>query len=359
MKILLNGYFHENLGDDLFFRMITQRYPQHQFYMPVHADHADAYRGNANVKVLPLNKLVRGANKLLTAISPKWDIATLAGKLTDLSVLIGGSLFQELDTDGRSLKRLKNMPRHNKGMYILGINFGPHKTQGYLDTCREYLSGAADVCFRDATSYEYFSQLSNTRLGSDIIFGIEDICPAVAEKTNTCVISLMDFEAKPYLAPYARDYYRFLVEMAQYQQALGRKVQLVSFCRLQGDEKAIEKFLLLCPETLRKDVSTLHYNGTNWKEICQAISAAECVVASRCHSMVLGVAYGVPTVAISYSNKTAQLLADMGYEDVAIMPEGLKDAKAEAAVAIPKMDISQWKAGSEVHFQALDRLLKL
>ena len=63
MKILLNGYFHENLGDDLFYQLIARRYPQHQFYMPVHGASAHAYTGNKNVKVLRQNKLLRESIK--------------------------------------------------------------------------------------------------------------------------------------------------------------------------------------------------------------------------------------------------------------------------------------------------------
>lgn len=358
MKILLNGYFHENLGDDLFYQLIVRRYPQHQFYMPVHADHAHAYTGNGNVKVWRQNKLLRGANKLLSALSPRFAVNTLAGNFTDLSVLIGGSMFQELFADGSDLKRLAQMPRHKKGLYVLGINFGPHKTQGYLDACRDYLSGATDVCFRDSVSYQYFSDFPNTRLGSDIVFGIESICPRVATHSNTCVISVMDFFSKPGLATYGKEYYRFLVEAALHQQSLGRKVQMVSFCKWEGDERAIEEFFRNCPEEATKDISVLRYNGKNWKEICQAISGAEYVIASRFHSMVLALAYGVPTVVIGYSNKTVQLLADMGQKDLVITPDMLKNVKADTATAIRDLDISQWKSGAEAHFAALDRLLK-
>ena len=358
MKILLNGYFHENLGDDLFYHLIAQRYPQHTFYMPVHADHAHAYTGKDNVKVLPQTKLLRGLNKLSTKLSPKLGVTALLGKCADLSVLIGGSMFQEMRGDGSDLKRVANMPRHKKGLYILGINFGPHKTQSYLDCCRSYLSQATDVCFRDSVSYGYFSHLPNTRLGSDIVFGIEDICPAVSQKTDTCVISVMDFYAKPALEPYAGDYYRFLVDMAQHQRSLGRKVQLVSFCKWEGDEQAIERFFQNCPEDLKEHISVLRYDGKNWKEICQAICSAQCVVASRFHSMVLGLAYGVPTVVISYSNKTSQLLADMGWENAVITPDALKETLAAEAISIQGLNMEKWKQGAQAHFEALDRLLK-
>ena len=352
MKILLTGFFHENLGDDLFFHLITARYPQHTFYMNVHADHANAYAGKPNVKLLRQTKPLRGLNKLLTALSPKLGIPALTGKFTDISVLIGGSMFQE---HAGGLARLAQMPRHKKGLYVLGINFGPYQTQTYLDHCRQYLAEAKDVCFRDSISYEHFSQLPNTRLGSDMVFGIESLYPAAKTKENTCVISLMDFSANPALANYAQDYFRFMQDMISHQQSLGRKVILVSFCQWEGDRRAIEQLLRQLPQT--QNLSTLYYDGKNAHAICQAISASACVVASRFHSMVLGLAYGIPTIAISYSNKTRQLLADLGKDSFAIAPEALKNTCARDARPITDVDLDRCKAQAQSHFAALDDLL--
>ena len=52
MKILLNGYFHKNFGDDLFFHMIRERYNNHMFYVPIESESSSAYVGEKIVKVL-------------------------------------------------------------------------------------------------------------------------------------------------------------------------------------------------------------------------------------------------------------------------------------------------------------------
>lgn len=353
MKILLNGYFYTNLGDDLFFHLITQRYPRHTFYVPVHADHAATYSGYSNVKLLPQTKLHRGLNKLLSKVSDKLSLNQRLSDRTDLSVLIGGSMFQEQGSD--CLQRLARFPRHPGGQYVLGVSFGPHKTQTYVDACRKYLAGVTDVCFRDCVSYSYFQELPNARLGSDMVFGIQALCPAASEKQNTCVISLMDFAAKEALAPYTQDYYDFLIKTVRQQVQLGRNIILVSFCRFEGDESATGQFLSRCPQELHPHISVLHYDGKNWKQVCHCISSAACLVASRFHSVVLGLAYGVPTIPISYSNKTLQLLQDLGLQDAAITPQLLAQAQPQAVIA---ENLSQLQAGAEAHFAILDHILK-
>ena len=344
MKILLNGYFYKNLGDDLFFHLITDRYPQHTFYVPVHADHAGAYTGRKNVKILPQTKWKRGMDKVFRKFCPRLVSTARLARRTDLGVLIGGSLFQE--TVPGAMERLARMPRHPKGQYIMGINFGPHKTQAYVDACARYLESAQDVCFRDAASYEQFADLPNTRLGSDLVFGIRSLCPPASQTENTCVISVMDFASHASLAPYAEDYFCFLRRVIDQQTQQGRKVILLSFCAHEGDERAIERLLSQCPQ----EVHRLCYDGRNYAQICSCISSASCLIASRFHSVVLGLAYGVPTVPISYSNKTLQLLQDLGQE--AICPDML--AATTQLHPIPALDMTPWVAKAQLHFAALD-----
>ena len=348
MKILLKGYFYKNLGDDLFFHLITERYPQHTFYVPVHGDHARAYMGKPHVKILPQTKLKRGMDKILQKFAPQLVSAKRLERRTDLGVLIGGSMFQEIGEN--PIARLKQMPRHPKGQYVLGVNFGPHKSQAYLDATRNYLEQLQDVCFRDSVSYGYFSQLDNTRLGSDMVFAIQSLCPAPARKENTCVISVMDFGANPALAPYEKDYLGFLGRNIQQQLDMGRQVILLSFCQFEGDEVTIRALQGQYPQ-----VTALPYDGTNYAQVCQTIGSAACMIASRFHSMVLGLSYGVPTIAISYSNKTKQLLQDLGYGEHAITPEMLADAQPKV---IPSLDMTHWAQLGESHFQVLDQLLK-
>ena len=169
------------------------------------------------------------------------------------------------------------------------------------------------------------------------------------------MISVMDFGAKPALAPYKDAYLAFLKAQLLQQQSLGRQVILVSFSQAEGDEKGIADLLSLLPENSKKHIDTLLYNGENWRQICHCISAAGCLIASRFHSVVLGLCYGVPTVAISYSNKTYQLLQDLNLAESAILPEQL--VSYTDAPVIEPVDVTALKEAAAAHFAALDQFL--
>ena len=160
----------------------------------------------------------------------------------------------------------------------------------------------------------------------------------------------MDFSVNPALAPYETDYLDFLQKNIQQQLDMGRKVILLSFCQFEGDERTIHMLQKQYPQ-----ITALTYDGTNYAQVCRTIGSAACMIASRFHSMVLALAYGVPTIAISYSNKTKQLLQDLGYGEFAITPDILAHAQPQV---IPSLDVTPWAQLGESHFQALDHLLK-
>ena len=353
MNIFLTGYCHENLGDDLLIYILTQRYPQHTFHMLVHSDHAHAYDHMPNVKVHRQPKLLRGVDKVLSKISPKLSFTYLYGLTKELSVLVGGSMFQELAGDRSDLKRLALMPANHNKFYVLGINYGPEKTQAYYEACRKYLSCATDVCFREQTSYDRFSDLPNTRVGNDMVFAIRQLCPAPEEKKNTCIICPIQKD----LGPHYGDYLAFLKEQVLDQVAQGRQVILASFCRFEGDEAAVEELARMCKPEVGEKLQTLYYDGNNYVDICRSIASAAYVVATRFHSMVLALAYGVPVTVISYSNKTRQLLKDMGKDDCDIQPHMLSQFLGKQPPQITGIDPDYWEAEAEKHFQELDKIL--
>lgn len=358
MNIFLSGYFYNNLGDDLFYHIVTNRYPNHQFHAMIHSDYAHTYQGLNNVTVYPQTKTLRAVDKLFCKVSPKWSLYARKARKMDASLLIGGSMFMELHDDGSDIDRLAQMPQNYKKLFVMGINFGPHKTEAYQKACMDYFATADDVCFRDKTSYDHFNQLPQTRLGSDIVFGIEKLCPKAEAKENTCLISVMDLGRKPSIAAYKEDYLQFLKKQILSQQAQGRRVVLVSFSQAEGDEAAISQLLEYLPDQSKEAVETLCYDGTNWKAVCEKISAAACLIATRFHSMVLGLSYGVPTIAISYSNKTFQVLQDLGAAHKAILPEQLKDLEDAQISPITDICTDCLKESAEAHFEKLDQFLE-
>jgi hypothetical protein len=49
-KIFLKAYCYQNLGDDLFVRILAKRYPQTLFYLPMQPRFADSFSDVPNVQ---------------------------------------------------------------------------------------------------------------------------------------------------------------------------------------------------------------------------------------------------------------------------------------------------------------------
>lgn len=357
MKILLNGYFHKNFGDDLFFHMIRERYNQHMFYVPVESESSSEYVGEKNVKILKINKFIRAVDKVLFKVNYRLSYYNFLNRSADLSVLIGGSMFQEISGDVRDLKRIDALPISTKSLYILGVNFGPYKSDGYLERCKNYLSKASDVCFRDNESYSLFKELNNTRVATDIVFGIEKILPKSKSESNTCIISVMDFTERDNLKIYQKDYEKFLIDSIEKQLSKGRKIVLTSFCQYEGDENAIERIMNICKKKNYKGISTHYYCGNNWKETLQIISESSCIIASRFHAMILGLTYGIPTLPIIYNEKCKKILNDIECNKFGVDLNDLKNFDKKEFAFIPPQDLTILKHKAELQFYELDKVL--
>ena len=337
--------------------MIRERYNNHMFYVPIESESSSAYVGEKNVKVLKVNKFIRAIDKVLFKVNYKLSYYNLLNYLTDLSVLIGGSMFQELSGDIRDLKRIDALPISNKSLYILGVNFGPYKTNMYLEKCKNYLSKASDVCFRDNESYSLFKELNNTRVATDIVFGIEKIFPKSKNENNTCIISVMDFSERDNLKPYANDYEKFLIHNIEKQLSKRRKVVLTSFCKYEGDENAINRIMDICNKKQYKGISAHYYNGINWRETLEIISESSCIIASRFHGMILGLTYGIPRLPIIYNEKCKKILNDIECSEFGVDLENLKEFDKKEFEFIPQQDLTMLKQKAELQFFELDKVL--
>lgn len=356
-KVILRGFFYKNLGDDLFYHMIVQRYPKTKFYLPVINKYKDAYNDEINVKIISLNKVVRVVNKLLGKINPLLDIYNLFEKYSDLVVLIGGSLFQEKSSDGSDIERLNEMPGKKKPLYILGVNFGPYKTQTYLTEVKHYLVKAKDICFRDESSYNLFKNLDNTRVATDIIFGIEELIPPSKNNSKLCVISVIDFARNSTLLKYKQVYINFIIQCIEKYSEMGYTVMLISFCKMEGDENAIKEIIEKCDENYKDKIEVCSYYGQNWKDIVQTMSSASCIIATRFHSMILGLVYGVPTLPIIYNEKSLNVLRDLKCEDCCVRLEDLDTYDLDNIKFAKVADINKVKMQSVKQFKALDKFL--
>lgn len=355
MEVFVRGFFHINLGDDLFLYILAHRYPQHKFHVIINEEYKNVFRDEKNIIVHPYKKIRRGFDRFLYNCDKDYYLEI--EKKCQVNVVIGGSLFQEGLDDIESRKRLSKMPNLNP-TFILGANFGPYRTESYRLLVQDYLAKTEDICFRDIYSKKKFPELTNVRYAPDIVLGIKNIISKTKEKKKRVFISMIDcLKRGNNIKEHVNSYENFIVRCISYYGNQGYEIILSSFCKMEGDEEAIYRIIKKLPPANLKQVSILNYSGDNWREIIDSLRQSEKIIASRFHSMILGMAFEVPVLPIAYNKKFEQFLDNFCFSHYCItisklenqMPDDIKYLSFKKSY-----DVAE-KATS--HFKKLDRLL--
>ncbi|WP_415654037.1 polysaccharide pyruvyl transferase family protein, partial [Salinicoccus roseus] len=305
----MNAYTNFNLGDDLFIKVLCERYPETNFLIYAPEEYKYTFKNIDNILIFPSNKLFnRIFNYILRKIKSDISIQRIISRKVDAIVQIGGSIFIErkkyLDSKVKKEKNVK------KPYYVLGANFGPYQTEQFYKYHHELFQRYTDICFRDKYSYELFKDLRNVRMADDIIFQLSDQ-KKIASK-HSVVISVIKPSFRENLQDYDEVYYKKIKDIAAYFLDKGYKVILMSFCEREGDKKAIEEISQLLPIQKRAYVYKYHYLF-NMDEALDVIAASSFIVATRFHAMILGWAYNKPVFPIAYSEKMNNVMEDIGH----------------------------------------------
>lgn len=336
-KIYIDAYLAKNLGDDIFVDILINRYPEHKFFS---ITKGEKEYNKKNLKVFTNSYIYRGLKKL------QWE-KYLANCL-DLVVTIGGSMYMENSKKKRDFSLGKNK------RYIMGINFGPYKTQKYYENVYNMFKNVEDVCFRDKYSYNLFKDLPNTRCASDIVFSMptENIKITNRKRAIISVISC-DYKMNK---KYTQEYEQKMVELIGLLISKGYEVCLMSFCKMEKDEEAIESILEKCDEKTRKKVETYCYNG-NVQEALDVLGDSQVIVGGRFHANILGLVLGKAIIPVLYSDKTKHVLEDMQIDTKIIDIRNLSEFDINTITdedLNKHFNIEKQRKDAERHFEKLD-----
>ena len=298
MKVFLMAYSRMNLGDDLFIKMLIERYKNIDFYIKVNdLSYLKSFSKNKNLHSLIGNDTDEELYKL--------NVETY-----DAYVYIGGSIFMEggkvYNLSNKFYDFLVRCKEKNIPFFYISSNYGPYKTVEYFNLSRKAFSTCTDICFRDKYSYNLFKNSHSVRYAPDFIFSYEH---NYREKIpNSIGISVIDLGIREDLSYLENSYINFLINNIKYYFKIGKKVYLFSFCKHEGDEKTINKIMKYFEKN--NNIFTCMYNG-NISDFLDMYSKMDYMICARFHSIVLSSVFEQNIFVMSYSNKIDNVIYDL------------------------------------------------
>ena len=304
-KILVKAYMNLNFGDDLFLKILFDRYTNVNWILETRKKiYKKVYKNYKNVKVY--NFLPRLKKKL--KIQEGYNI--INGY--DALVFIGGSIFMQDERWQNSLEYRNQLTEtftnNNKPFFVIGSNFGPYTDEKFLEGYKLLLSKAEDVCFREIYSYNKFKEYKNMRVEPDIVFQLKQ--KKIVKKKNSIGISMIDLEDRTDLKVYKKVYLIKIKDIVEKGIEKGFNFTFFSFCEPEGDLKIINEVVNLIDKKYTEQISIVNYNG-NIENFLLKFESMENIIGTRFHACILSQVFSQGLYPIIYSEKTYNVLKDI------------------------------------------------
>jgi colanic acid/amylovoran biosynthesis protein len=368
--ILVRAYTEYNLGDDLFLKILVERYPKVNFRIIANETYAKVFEKNINVSITQIPTFTlkeRIYLKLMTLMSNSKKDLFLQNYYekfyrrevlkSDAYLYIGGSLFMQsgkgfnwIDKLNKSIDNIfKDKPK-----FIIGANFGPFSSQSYIKYYKELFVDYDDVCFRDQYSKNLFPELNNVRVCPDIVFQLE--MPFLIKEKDSIGFSLINFSGRKDLVEYEVNYLIFVKKIIEESFRNNKKVYLFSFCEKEGDIKVIENVISSLSNEIADKIKVVAYEG-NIDEFLTKYGKIESMYCTRFHSMILSSLFKQNMCPIIYSKKMTNVLDEMSYQGAFVNLSEFQNLKIE--IVNNKLEDSKLIVDSIITQNSKDCFLKL
>ena len=362
-KVYLKGVYKKNLGDDLLIKILCDRYKKTDFYLINHRNGSkksickNLHLINIKEKIY---KIINNSFAKIKLINP---IERSLIKFSDNVIILGGSLFMERKNFKNDKKIFNSYwyKKIKKDYYIIGSNIGPVFTSEYIDKIKkDIFLNAKDICLRDKKSYKYIKDQKNARLGADIVFSLNTETLVKNKEQKKVIISVIDInkKAKQIVNPNLEKYENTIHNLIEYFVKKEYKIELISFCKFEGDEEAIER--IICNNRWKNKIKKYYYDG-NINDALNELSTAEIIIGTRFHANVIGMILNKKIIPIIYNDKTRELLHDIDFKGVQIDIDKIDEFDIKELTEKKlnyKIDINSYKKESEKHFEKIDKILQ-
>ena len=301
MKIYLDVYLDNNLGDDLMISILADMFKEHEFFI-----------SSSNTLLNVSFKNYKNVN-FISSISEKTFLSDL-----NVYITLGGSVFQ--------IKGFLNkLHRIKKILYLISLKFRKIKiaTIGCNIGPLQGLTGILIAVFelklnnlvtvRDKTSYEFLKKwgINNSFYGQDIVYNLDTSKLVTKVQRHGLGISAYRSIVQPNINLPA---YIKLAEIAdEYIKIYGENVYLFAFdTETENDLSAAQNIKLR--SKYPDKIFIVPYLG-NSDEVIVEINRRRHFIAIRFHSIILCNILSIPMIPISYSLKTENMLKDINFNN--------------------------------------------
>ena len=276
MRILLDGYFDHNIGDDLMLTLAARELGEHRLY-------------------LPSDKLQIDGVEYTTEKTG-----------FDAYLKVTGSGFYIYNLKGiyYRLREMHRETRAAKWRGVIGCNITEMKDGFALKLIKTHLSTFGFITVRDTFSCDYIRETiagANVNVYPDIVFSLPDEMIPDAASANQLGISVHNAADFAALAETAG---RFIAETG------GRVLLLCFDSGAENDIAAAERVRELSQN--KEHIEIVPYETISG--MLEAMKRCKCILGARFHSVILSARMGIPFVPLMYSTKTAHVLDDLGYD---------------------------------------------
>ncbi|UAL46929.1 polysaccharide pyruvyl transferase family protein [Sutcliffiella horikoshii] len=357
-NVFLEAYTNVNLGDDLFIKILCERYPQVNFILFAPKEYKRIFKKNKNIKCFSNSSYkIRLIDKLFAMFNRKNYFQTKIKKSCIATVKIGGSMFIQSVNWRKHLDEFgKNTP--DNPYFLLGANFGPYDEEEYYGLHQRVFKEYTDICFRESLSYALFKQLPNVRVADDIVFNLKTKLNGHVK--NEVFISVIKPSYRNQIKHTEKQYFETLSKLIIKFIQNSIKVNLVGFCQNEGDNEGISTIIDIIPQEYQRHVNAHQYTG-NIDEILELMSRSKYVIATRFHAMILAWLYKKPVLPLVYSQKMQNIIDDVGFKGLTFNITEMDNLDPEEVLFSLKsqevMEIKKQVVNSRSHFLILDQYL--
>lgn len=303
MKIVVDAYLDNNLGDDLMIKLFADHFSEHNIYIFEDSSVVrETFKNNRNIIFFDKKDY---DNKII-----EMDIhVTIGGSMFILDSLKNCIRFRHRIEKARKLKKL-GIPA-----VVIGCNMGPfYKKHIGINLAKWELKYKEFITVRDQASFDILLK-NNLKipvyLYPDIVFSKH-----IEKSTIKYGLGISVYRSKNKNVNNYRNY-KYLSTLAdRFIQVTNKSVALFSFDSENENDLVAAHYIKQFSRNKSK-IEIVPYLS-NTEDFINEFTKSEKIVGIRFHSSVLALRLGVPLLAVYYSNKAKNLMKDLGMENYSL-----------------------------------------